>query len=114
MVLILSYFLFLLIRISPDIKDAALCTGVKVSNNEDTWKVVLNVYMTTKSVSEKNSAQAALACSQNTSILYKYAIMRTTFLFDNAKENIFAGRIKTIIFKYVQHYFTCRYLKTVF
>lgn len=59
-------------RISPDIKDAALCTGIKVSNNETTWQGVLNVYMTTKSASEKYSAQAALACSQDTSILYRY------------------------------------------
>lgn len=90
----LSYFLFLLIRISPDIKDAALCTGIKVSNNMDTWKGVLNVYMTTKSASEKNSAQSALACSQNTLTLYKYAIMRTKFLFDNVKENILFVRNK--------------------
>ncbi|XP_060860635.1 glutamyl aminopeptidase-like [Metopolophium dirhodum] len=66
-------------RISPDIKDAALCTGIKVSNNVDTWKGVLNVYMTTKSASEKNSAQAALACSQDTMTLYKYL----EFLFDS-------------------------------
>lgn len=84
----------MLIRISPDIKDAALCTGIKVSNNVDTWKGVLNVYMTTKSASEKNSAQAALACSQDTMILYKYAIMRTKFLFDNAKGNILFSRRK--------------------
>jgi len=95
-VLILSYFLLLLIRISPDIKDAALCTGIKVSNNVDTWKGVLNVYITTKSASEKNSAQAALACSQDTLTLYKYAILWTKFLVDNAKENIilFARRKK--------------------
>jgi len=71
-----------------------LCTGVKVSKNEDTWKGVLNVYITTKSASEKNSAQAALACSQDTLILYKYAIMRTKFLFGNAKENILFARRK--------------------
>jgi len=50
--------------------------------------------MTTKSASEKNSAQAALACSQDTMILYKYAIMRTKFLFDNAKGNILFSRRK--------------------
>lgn len=59
-------------RISPDIKDAAFCTGIKVNNNTDTWRGMLNVYMTTKSASEKNSAQTALTCSQDTLVLYKY------------------------------------------
>uniref|UniRef100_A0A2S2PB91 glutamyl aminopeptidase n=2 Tax=Schizaphis graminum TaxID=13262 RepID=A0A2S2PB91_SCHGA len=65
-------------RISPDIKDAALCTGIKLSNDTETWQGVLKVYMTTKSASEKNSAQSALACSKDTLILYKYL----EFLFD--------------------------------
>jgi len=68
---IVSYYYFF-IRISPEIKDAALCTGIKVSNNVDTWRGMLNVYKTTKSASEKNSAQSALACSKDTSILYEY------------------------------------------
>lgn len=59
-------------RISPDIKDAALCTGIKFNGNESTWKGVLEVYMTTRSASEKDSAQSGLACSQNSTILYKY------------------------------------------
>lgn len=59
-------------RISPDIKDAAFCTGIRVSNSTDTWKGVFNVYVTTKSASEKNSAQTALTCAQDPLILYKY------------------------------------------
>jgi hypothetical protein len=69
----ITYFVFIFaIRISPDIKDAALCTGIKLSNDTETWQGVLKVYMTTKSASEKNSAQSALACSKDTLILYKY------------------------------------------
>lgn len=67
-------FASFIFRISPNIKDAALCTAVKMSNNQITWTQMLNVYMTTKSASEKDSAQSALTCSRDTSLLYKYDI----------------------------------------
>lgn len=60
-------------RISPEIKDATFCTGVRTYNDTETWKGMFNVYVTTKSASEKDSAQYALTCMEDTALLYKYA-----------------------------------------
>lgn len=73
---ILNMFLFIFYdycsRISPEIKDAVFCAGVKVYNDTETWRGMFNVYVTTKSASEKNSAQYALTCIEDTMLLYKY------------------------------------------
>lgn len=60
-------------RISPEIKDAAFCTGVRTYNDTETWKSMFKVYVTTQSASEKDSAQYALTCVEDTALLYKYA-----------------------------------------
>lgn len=67
----INFVFFFFFRVSPDIKDAALCTGVKLSNDTDVWRKVFDVYTTSKSASEKNSAQTALTCTRDTSLLYK-------------------------------------------
>lgn len=58
-------------RISPEMKDASLCTGVRTYNDTETWRGMFKVYVTTESASEKDSAQYALTCVEDTALLYK-------------------------------------------
>ncbi|XP_025405726.1 aminopeptidase N-like isoform X2 [Sipha flava] len=57
--------------IPADIKDAALCVGVKNGNSE-IWNDVLNVYINSESASDRQSAQYALGCSKDSTQLAKY------------------------------------------
>ncbi|XP_050443426.1 aminopeptidase N-like [Adelges cooleyi] len=59
------------IDIPADIKEAALCTGVR-NGGEREWNDVFNLYLNTFSTSERQAAQLALACSKNTTILNNY------------------------------------------
>lgn len=66
-------FLFLFFfRIPTDIRDAAFCVGVRESNTTESWEQMFNLYTTTQSPSEKQSAQAALACTENRDLLSRY------------------------------------------
>lgn len=60
-------------RIPPDVKEAALCVGVK-NGTEETWNLVFELFKTTSSTSESQAALLALACSTNTTILSKYKL----------------------------------------
>jgi len=62
-------FLFIF-RIPADIKDAAFCVGVKNSNSE-VWYSMLQVYVNSESASDRQSAQWALACSEDRILLSK-------------------------------------------
>lgn len=59
-------------RIPADIKDAAFCTGIKYGTEEGNWDKILELYKTTKSYSEKESALNALACTNDENILMKW------------------------------------------
>ncbi|VVC40908.1 Hypothetical protein CINCED_3A014501 [Cinara cedri] len=59
-------------KIPADIKDAAFCVGVKNSNDSSVFDKMFDVFTTTKTISEKFSAQAALACSTNKTQLNQY------------------------------------------
>ncbi|VVC40906.1 Hypothetical protein CINCED_3A003082 [Cinara cedri] len=59
-------------KISPDIKDAVLCTGIRSKNSTESWMAMFNLYVNTQSGSEKDSAQTALTCTPNTVLLYQY------------------------------------------
>nr|AEV66511.1 aminopeptidase N 3 [Aphis glycines] len=51
--------------IPADIKDAAFCVGVKNSNDSSVFNNMFALYGSTKSISEKYSAEFALGCSTN-------------------------------------------------
>ncbi|XP_050519995.1 uncharacterized protein LOC126893642 [Daktulosphaira vitifoliae] len=63
------------IEIPEDIKDAALCVGVKTSYTTDNWYLVYNLYLNTKSLPEKYSALNALACTNDKAQLKNYVEM---------------------------------------
>lgn len=58
-----------LYRIPTDIRDAAFCVGIHITNDTLTWEHMFDIYKTTKSPSEKQSAQTALACTENDKLL---------------------------------------------
>jgi len=58
-------------EIPGDIKDAAFCVGVKYGNSE-VWNSMLMIYVNSKSPSDRQSAQWALACSEDPIQLSKY------------------------------------------
>lgn len=60
--LVLRNKIFHFLRIPANIKDAAFCVGVKNGDSE-VWNTILQVYVNSKSMSERQSAQWALACS---------------------------------------------------
>lgn len=68
--------LIFFLRIPADIKDAAFCIGVKNGNSE-IWNIILNVYINSKSASDRQSAQLALACTSDIVQLTKYIIILT-------------------------------------
>ncbi|XP_050432744.1 uncharacterized protein LOC126840826 [Adelges cooleyi] len=70
--------------IPADIKDAAFCVGVMASNMSATWDDMLDVYTSTNSISEKESAQTALTCTSNPRLLNRYL----NFIFDGAKSPV--------------------------
>lgn len=55
-------------RIPPDVKEAALCRGVKNGTTE-TWNKVFELFQKTLSTSEREASLLALACSTNETIL---------------------------------------------
>ncbi|XP_050432825.1 uncharacterized protein LOC126840878 [Adelges cooleyi] len=58
-------------EIPADIRDAALCVGVK-NGNSTTWNSVLEVYKTSDDPSDRQSALLALGCSKETEQLSIY------------------------------------------
>lgn len=56
-------------RIPTDIRDAAFCVGIHITNDTSTWEHMFDIYKTTKSPSEKQSAQTALACTEDDKLL---------------------------------------------
>lgn len=69
---VLCFIFYYMFRISADIKDAAFCMGVKNSTGSSTFNKMLNLYKTTKSISEKMSIELALGCSTNRTQLEEY------------------------------------------
>ncbi|XP_029348486.1 thyrotropin-releasing hormone-degrading ectoenzyme-like [Acyrthosiphon pisum] len=59
-------------KIPSDIRDAAFCVGVHITNKTSTWEQMLNLYKTTRSPSEKQSAQTAMACTEDDMLLSRY------------------------------------------
>ncbi|CAH1738621.1 unnamed protein product [Aphis gossypii] len=59
-------------KIPADIKDAAFCVGVKNSNGPSVFNNMFTLYINTKSISEKSSAELALGCSTNRTQLSEY------------------------------------------
>ncbi|KAE9537952.1 hypothetical protein AGLY_005924 [Aphis glycines] len=59
-------------KIPADIKDAAFCVGVKNSNGPSVFNNMFTLYINTKSISEKSSAEYALGCSTNRTQLSEY------------------------------------------
>ncbi|VVC40910.1 Hypothetical protein CINCED_3A002040 [Cinara cedri] len=64
-------------KIPADIKDAAFCAGVKYGT-PIVWNKILGVYVNSDCASDRQSAQLALACSQDPVVLSKYL----DFMFD--------------------------------
>jgi len=64
-----KYLPVYLYRIPPDIRDAAFCVGIHITNNTSTWEKMLDLYTTTRSPSEKQSAQTAMACTEDDVLL---------------------------------------------
>ncbi|XP_060865932.1 aminopeptidase N-like [Metopolophium dirhodum] len=58
-------------EIPPDVKEAALCNGVKNGTTE-TWNNVFELFKKTSSTSERQASLLALACSTNSTILSNY------------------------------------------
>ncbi|CAH1723017.1 unnamed protein product [Aphis gossypii] len=58
-------------EIPPDVKEAALCSGVKNGTTE-TWNKVFELFQKTSSTSEREASLLALACSTNETILSGY------------------------------------------
>ncbi|KAL5242092.1 hypothetical protein ACI65C_009502 [Semiaphis heraclei] len=58
-------------EIPPDVKEAALCNGIKNGTNE-TWNKVFELFKNTSSTSERQASLLALACSKNSTILSQY------------------------------------------
>lgn len=58
-------------EIPPDVKEAALCSGVKNGTTE-TWNNVFELFKKTLSTSERQASLLALACSTNSTILSNY------------------------------------------
>jgi len=58
-----------LCRIPSDIRDAAFCVGIYITNETSTWEQMFDVYTTTRSPSEKQSAQTAMACTEDDVLL---------------------------------------------
>lgn len=58
-------------EIPPDVKEAALCSGVK-NGTIETWNKVFDLFKKTSSTSERQASLLALACSTNSTILSKY------------------------------------------
>jgi len=61
-----------LYRIPADIKDATFCVGVKNSNDSLIFKKMFELYLKSKSISEKMSFGLALGCSTNRTELTEY------------------------------------------
>ncbi|XP_025191838.1 aminopeptidase N-like [Melanaphis sacchari] len=59
-------------KIPTDIRDAAFCVGVHITNDISTWEQMFELYKTTRSPSEKQSAQTAMACTEDESLLSRY------------------------------------------
>ncbi|KAF0715024.1 mucin-12-like isoform X6, partial [Aphis craccivora] len=59
-------------KIPSDIRDAAFCVGVHITNDTSTWEQMFDLYKTTRSPSEKQSAQTALACTEDDVLLSRY------------------------------------------
>lgn len=60
---------FVSFRIPSDIRDAAFCVGIHITNETSTWDEMFNLYKKTRSPSEKQSAQTALACTDDDQLL---------------------------------------------
>jgi len=58
-------------EIPPDVKQAALCSGIKNGTTE-TWNKVFELFKKTPSTSERQASLLALACSTNKTILSGY------------------------------------------
>ena len=65
-------------RIPTDIRDAAFCVGVRITNDTTTWEQMFNLYKTTRSPSEKQSAQTAMACTEDDMLLSRLQIIQKT------------------------------------
>ncbi|XP_050432734.1 uncharacterized protein LOC126840818 [Adelges cooleyi] len=65
--------------IPADIKDAAFCIGLQNSNTSENWEKLLNLYKTTKSAAERQSALMSLACTEDSDLLKKFL----NFIFDD-------------------------------
>lgn len=63
--------LLVLYSVPGDIRDAAFCAGVKTGNADD-WHGMLDVYVNSASASDRQSAQLALACTNDSALLAKY------------------------------------------
>lgn len=59
-------------RIPADIKDATFCTGIRLGAQNEDWDKMLNLYKSTTTYSEKESALKALTCSIDVGLLTKY------------------------------------------
>lgn len=59
-------------------KDVAFCVGVKYGDSK-VWDKILGVYVDSESASDRQSAQLALACSKDPTILSKYRIQYVHF-----------------------------------
>jgi len=68
-------------EIPPDVKQAALCSGVKNGTTE-TWNKVFELFQNTSSTSERQASLLALACSTNKTVLSGYLNL---LLDDNCK-----------------------------
>lgn len=61
-------------RIPPDVKEAALCEGLKEYDDQATFNQVFKLFITSTSTSEKQAAGKALGCSSNAMLLSTYAL----------------------------------------
>lgn len=67
--------IFLFYSIPSDIRDAAFCVGIHITNETSTWEQMFNFYKNTSSSSEKQSAQTALTCTDDDSLLLRYIVV---------------------------------------